>query len=265
MIHRVPGHFGELLQGRLGPDGPVVLITLPCPVLAAEVSVRPGAFSLHQTDPKLLNSAEIDTLFAHLGRQPTGQMTLRVDMPPGGGAGASTAARVALARAAGETDPARIAAACLATEGASDPLMLPHPGRVLWASRQGRVVMDLPALPAFEVIGGFLGPGQRTDPADADFPDIADLVADWPAACADLPRLAAIASESARRTLALRGPAGDPTADLARAHGALGHAIAHTGSARALIYAPGTVPQSAAQDLRAAGFSGITRFSTGGA
>jgi len=32
---RISGHFGELLQGRLGPQGPVALITLPCPVLAA--------------------------------------------------------------------------------------------------------------------------------------------------------------------------------------------------------------------------------------
>ncbi|TCP38104.1 hypothetical protein EV662_12129, partial [Rhodovulum marinum] len=30
----VAGHFGEFLQGRLGPDGPVVLVTLPCPALA---------------------------------------------------------------------------------------------------------------------------------------------------------------------------------------------------------------------------------------
>ena len=30
----VAGHFGEWLQGRLGPDGPVALVTLPCPVRA---------------------------------------------------------------------------------------------------------------------------------------------------------------------------------------------------------------------------------------
>ncbi|WP_363322866.1 asparaginase domain-containing protein, partial [uncultured Alcanivorax sp.] len=27
----VTGHFGEWVQGRFGPEGPVVLITLPCP------------------------------------------------------------------------------------------------------------------------------------------------------------------------------------------------------------------------------------------
>ena len=36
-LARVEGHFGELLQGRLGPAGPVVLVTLPCPVLAARL------------------------------------------------------------------------------------------------------------------------------------------------------------------------------------------------------------------------------------
>ena len=27
--HTVAGHFGELLQGRLGPSGPLALVTLP--------------------------------------------------------------------------------------------------------------------------------------------------------------------------------------------------------------------------------------------
>ena len=33
---RVAGHFGELMQGRLGADGPLALISLPCPVLAVQ-------------------------------------------------------------------------------------------------------------------------------------------------------------------------------------------------------------------------------------
>lgn len=46
---RVAGHFGELVQGRLGPDGPVALITLPCPALTVQATWRPGpGFGLWQ-------------------------------------------------------------------------------------------------------------------------------------------------------------------------------------------------------------------------
>ncbi len=114
------------------------------------------------------------------------------------------------------------------------------------------------------MLGGFLGPPRATDPTDADFPDIADLISAWPAATARLEDLAALVAESARRTLALRGPADDPTASLARRHGALAPVIAHTGSARGLIFAPGTIPEAAEADLRAAGFSQITQFGCGG-
>src|SRR3989338_2044615 len=116
----------------------------------------------------------------------------------------------ALLSLGGMTDPAELAAACHALEGATDPLMFPDPARLLWASRQGRVLAQLPPLPRFDIIGGFFGPPRRTDPADLHFSDISDLVAAWPAACASLPAIAQLASESARRCLALRGPPGDP-------------------------------------------------------
>lgn len=260
---RVAGHFGEFLQGRLGPNGPVALITLPCPVLAVTATRRPGAFTLHQPDGAVLSRTRAAALLRHLGLAVRGRFILRLNLPVGGGAGSSTAALVALARAAG-ADEDRIAAACLAVEGASDPLMLPAPGRVLWASRLAWPVMTLPAPPLFEVLGGFYGPPRRTDPQDVDFPDIADLAIAWPGACADAVSAARLASLAAARTLALRGPADDPTETLARSLGALGHAIAHTGSARALLFRPGTVPAGAAQALRAAGFTRITRFRTGG-
>ncbi|TMV63484.1 propanediol utilization protein, partial [Thioclava sp. BHET1] len=51
---RATGHFGELLQGRLGPDGPLALVTLPCPPLAARVTRDPGAFALHQPAARAL-------------------------------------------------------------------------------------------------------------------------------------------------------------------------------------------------------------------
>ncbi|WP_461307836.1 propanediol utilization protein, partial [Albidovulum sp.] len=187
---------------------------------------------------------------------------------PGGGAGASTAALVALARlACPEASPTRVARACLGAEGASDPLMFDRPDRLLWASREARIIAELPPVPRFEIVGGFCGPHRRTDPADTAFPDIADLIAPWrrAAAAGDAAELAAIAAQSARRTLALRGPAADPTPALARELGALGFVIAHTGSARGLLFRPGTVPAQARARLVAAGFRGVLRFCAGGA
>lgn len=258
---RVAGHFGELMQGRLGPQGPVVLVTLPCPIL--HVTAEPAA----SPDPHgLLPHARARALLDRLGLPDPGPFALTATMPRGGGAGASTAALVALARLAGSGhDPLTLARACVAVEGASDPLMFAAPETLLWASRRAEVVDHLPPLPAFDIIGGFFGPNRRTDARDEAFADITDLIAVWrkAAAAGDLPALARIAGFAADRTLALRGPAGDPTAGLARQLGALGHVIAHTGSARGLLFAPGTIPDQAHATLQRAGFRRIVRFCAG--
>lgn len=95
--------------------------------------------------------------------------------------------------------------------------------------------------------------GSPTSPTSPGSGPGAAICPPWPA----------LASESARRTLALRGPVGDPTAEIARALGAAGYAIAHTGAARAFLFVPGTLPAGAGAVLRAAGLTGIRRF-TGG-
>lgn len=259
---RVLGHFGELMQGRLGPDGPVALITLPCSVLAVEAQPAP------LSDPHgLLPPARARGLLSALGLPDPGAYALQANMPRGGGAGASTAALVALARLAGSQHlPADLARACVSVEGASDPLMFPAPERLLWASRRGEILAELPALPAFEIVGGFYGPNQRTDPQDQEFADISDLVEPWKKAAheGDLPALARLTSQSADRNIALRGPQNDPTAALARELGALGHLIAHTGSARGLLFAPKAIPPHAPARLHAAGFRRIVSFTAGG-
>lgn len=252
---RIAGHFGELLQGRLGPD--VALITLPCPPLAVSVTRSAGPFALHQPVRVLRRMQALRVLRAT--GQPPARLVLRAGMPPGGGAGSSTAAILALA---GAGDPDRLADLCLRLEGAVDPLMHSVPERLLWASRRARVLRRMPPLPRLRIVGGFLGQGQPTNPRDDRFPDISDLVAQWPAACANAADVARLASLSAARTQAMRGPADDPTPALA-AH-ALGWARAHTGSARALILPPDAPPRPAMEALRAAGLSRVLTFEVGG-
>lgn len=265
---RVAGHFGEFLQGRLGADGPVALITLPCPALDVTARRAPArGLALHGSGQRLLTPERARRFLRDLGLPVQGRYALRATMPAGGGAGASTAALVAIALAAGYAgSAARLARATVAAEGASDPLMHAAPERLLWASREGRALRPLSPLPAFDVLGGFFGPPRRTMPRDLNFPDIADLIGPWESAAGtgDRAALARIAAASADRTLSLRGGAAPPLADLARASGALGHAIAHTGSARALLFAPGTIPAHAAPLLREAGCGGIVAFRTEG-
>ncbi|PWE33009.1 propanediol utilization protein [Maritimibacter sp. 55A14] len=253
-VVKVEGHFGEWLQGRLGPDGPVVLVTVRCPPLSVEA---PG----EGTPP--FTPAQLDRFAGHLG---LGALPgARRNFPMGAGAGGSTATLVAMARAGGFGGPPdTLAAACLAIEGASDPLMFERPDRLLWASREGRILRDIAPPPRCEILGGFWGEPRRTDPTDMDFDDITDLTDDWAQAteAADLPRAAAIATESARRCTARRGPA-DPTADLAGALGALGWLRAHTGSARGLIFAPSALPATGADALSEAGLTQVLTFRTG--
>ena len=266
--YRVAGHFGELLQGRLGADGPVVIISLPCPVLHVTAAAKPAQrFAIHSPNGPILSAARARKLLRLLGLPCPARVILHAAMPLGGGAGSSTAALVALARLAGWRGAAQtLAWACVAVEGASDPLMFDQPERLLWASRRAEIIARLPSLPAFDVLGGFYGPPRHTDATDLAFPDVTDLVEDWhhAAIAQNLAKLASIASRSAILTLAQRGCATDPTAQLAKDLGALGHVIAHTGSARGLIYPPGAIPPNARAVLRLAGFTGIVQFTAGG-
>jgi uncharacterized protein involved in propanediol utilization len=270
----VSGHFGELLQGLLGPDGPVALVTLPAPPLEVMARWRRGPFGLQGAAGALLGRGRVAALWrAVAGGPPRGRLRLAADMPPGGGAGSSTAALLAaagaFAAAAGRAlpDPEALAALCLRLEGASDPLMHPDPGALLWAPRQARVLAPLPPLPALDVVGGFLGPGRRTDPADRRFADISDLAAAWGPAAArgDLPALGALATESARRDAAVRGGPGIAAVEAVGArHGALGVVAAHTGAARGLIFAPGAGdPAAAARELAELGLAGVLRYRLG--
>lgn len=256
---RVAGHFGEFIQGRLGPNGPVVLVTVPCAVLGAEATAVPGPFDVADD-----LAAAARRLFDATGGVPELRFHVTCDAPLGAGAGMSTAALLALAKAARRSvSPDDL----LAAEGAVDPLMLNDPAAVLWASRKARVVQNFGPVPVFSIVGGFYGPGQTTDATDDRFADITDIVSFWNAAIArqDRAAIAGLATEAARRTTALRGPKDDPTETLARDVGALGMVRAHTGSARGLLFAPDAAPSHVASALEEAGFSNVMQFQTRGA
>ncbi|MFN3606204.1 MAG: propanediol utilization protein [Cypionkella sp.] len=262
---QVAGHFGELMQGRIGADGPLALISLPCAALRLSATARPArGLSVHTASGgQIISPQRAARFLASLGLSLPARVTLRAQMPVGAGAGASTAALVALAQLAGwQGSPDNLARACLRAEGASDPLMLPNAERLLWASREGRVLARLPALPAFDILGGFWGPPSPTQAADLHFPDISSLLPAWidAARSQNLDEIARLATTSAIATLQLRGPANDPSAALATALGAKGFFIAHTGSARGLIFARGGVPAGGRAMLRAAGLHGTLVF-----
>ncbi|MEL6336884.1 MAG: propanediol utilization protein [Pseudomonadota bacterium] len=241
------GHFGEFLQGRYGPDGPVVLVTLPCPSVRASVSFRPAMDApLAAPGPlgPLMRQAAREARRAAGCRALGGVLHLSHDVVPGGGAGLSTMAALgtvrSVAAATGVDLADREARLCLAAEGATDPLMQDRPARHLWASRQARSLAALPPPPPMRAIGGFIGPPMHTDPTSADFADVSDLVGRWVAACQaqDPAAAGAVASASAARS----GRFKDAAAALPRLAadlGALGVAVAHTGSAAALLYPAG--------------------------
>ncbi|MDD9923266.1 MAG: propanediol utilization protein [Boseongicola sp.] len=251
---RVAGHFGEWLQGRLGPDGPVVLVTLPCPRLSVSV-VEGGPVNIPHSNAALQRFFD-DLEISAPDLQGFG---LALDMQLGSGCGASTASLLALAKWAGAVASAdRLARACVAAEGASDPLMFDTPENLLWASRKGEIVDRLPSLPDYEIIGGFWGAPTQTDPGSDAFPDIEDLVAAWKQA-KSLEEHAVLASQSASRLdAATRNP--PPISDICRRLGAVGHIRAHTGNARGFVFHPGSVPDNWNETLIDAGFSDPLRF-----
>lgn len=251
----VRGHFGEYLQGRLGTNGPLALVTVPC--LKTGLQAK-----LQSSDQQVVHS--LAGFLQALGLAVKGEIALSLLSPPGAGTGISTARLIAAARLHGwDGPPERLMAACVAHEGASDPLAFPRPERLLWASREGRVLQDMPALPPHVIVGGYFGASCPTEPEDMDFPDVFDLVEDWKGA-RSLRDFAELASESARRCLRRRGPADDPTEHLARSLGAVGFVIAHTGSARGVIFPKGEVPPDAAPALEAAGITGVLQFGSDG-
>lgn len=272
-----PGHFGEIVQGRLGAKGPVALVTLTTPATGGGARFDPAphpAPLMTRGDGAIRVAARALRAAASAlgGPAPAGRLSLTVGAPLGGGAGASTVSAVAAIRAWADAfghtpGDAEIARACLIAEGAVDPVMFEAPGRLIWASRRAEALGATAPAPRFELVGGFDGPGAPTDPVDDAFADVADLVEALVAARAtgDVRAEAEIASESARRNQARNPkPRWSALTEIGREAGALGVAVAHTGSAAALLFAPGSDgAEPAAAALRAAGLARVAQFRSG--
>ena len=76
---RVQGHFGELMQGRLGREGPLVLVTLPCPAFTATVTATLAGSDepapvIEGAPSGLLPPQRSAALLEALGRPPPGGM-----------------------------------------------------------------------------------------------------------------------------------------------------------------------------------------------
>lgn len=248
----------------MGPDGPLALITLlPNDIRIQAWHRTNSSLGCHAVGYGTMARNPLIRLQNALSLPPRGLTLSRLPFPPGLGTGMSTASLVAHAILSGFDGSAQdLARATVAAEGASDPLMFHGPDRLLWASREGRVLSR--GLPPFraEILGGFFGPALPTRAVDQNYDDVTDLVAAWQRATS-LAEQAALSSESARRCHQRRGSDGDPTSQLARELGALGYASSHSGAARALIFAPGKIPQQAEQTLKEAGIYRTLRFRTG--
>lgn len=266
----IAGHLGELVQGRLGPAGPVALVTLPCPALVTRLGYAPARGALTAAEPVSAKACAAARLaLAELGAEDWGgALSIARPAAPGLGLGSSTAETLGAVRAVAGAfglglTPEREAALCLAAEGAVDPLMCAEP--VIFASREGRVVEPLPALPAMRVVGGPAGPPSPTDPDDDAFADLAGVFGAATRAlhAGDLAALAAAATRSAEANQARRpNPLWAPVRALGARHGALGVAVSHSGPSIALILAPDS-PADPAPALAALGLDPVLDYRLG--
>lgn len=266
-LAEIAGHLGELVQGRLGTNGPVALVSLPCQGLVSRVSYVPARGALTSIEPVSAKARAAARLaLAEIGADGWGgQFGIERPAAPGLGLGSSTAETLGAVRAVTRAfglwlPPEREAALCLAAEGAVDPLMWDAPA--VFASREGRVIEWLPPLPPMRLVGGVAGPPSATDPADRCFPDLSAIFAELAEAIqnGDLAGVAGAASRSAEANQARNpNPAWDAVCALARHHGALGVAVSHTGPAIALILAPDN-SNNPAPDMAALGLDPVLDY-----
>lgn len=247
-----PCTWGELVQGTV--DGVDVLLTCPVDRFAVALArpAGPGAPAPWHMRPEGRRKA-LQAL--HLLPPPPWPVRVRLRTPlrPGAGCATSTADLCAALAAAAALQgrrltPAELFALCLAVEP-SDGLMFP--GLALVDHRRGTYAASLGPPPPLAILG--LDPGGTVDTlAFNGRPDLAAAnrrkeplvrealdLARRAIAAGDPAGLAAAATLSARAHQALLpNPLWEPAQAWARATGALGICVAHSGVVLGLLYDP---------------------------
>ena len=176
----VNGHFGEFIQGKLGVNEPLVLVTIPSRFYKVQVTYTKGSFEVVQNGTSFYNRTVVSELANLANARLNGRITICLSMPEACGLGSSTATRVGILRAIRPSISVNsIVSICLKHERASDPIMYKSPERLLWAPREGKIIEKLPRLPKISCVGGLFGLPLKTNPLDNNFPIIKDLVDMW--------------------------------------------------------------------------------------
>ncbi|MEV7041658.1 kinase [Amycolatopsis sp. NPDC051061] len=167
---RVDAHHGEILQGVFVAGGRLRrgLVTLPCPLYSTRATFLPTEDSGTTVRPAWRTKARraADLTLARLGHPiPGGLLDITSDIPLCRGFGSSTAdvtsaIGAVLAATGRRLSPAEVGALAVEAETASDSLM--YGGRaVVFAHREGEPIEDLGELMPLSVLGFGTSPGGR--------------------------------------------------------------------------------------------------------
>ncbi|MBO6720029.1 MAG: kinase [Rhizobiaceae bacterium] len=286
-VGRAMAHHGELLQGVFeGADGRLHrgLITLPLAAQQSLVTFWPAGEDDIRTRPadrgKAARAAAL-TLehlgFANVG----GDLTIESDIPVGHGYGSSTADVMAAIRAAAAAAGATLRRSTICrlaveAEGASDAIAYGDQ-TVLFAHREGRILEHFGGeYPPLVVVGFRTGgarpidtlslPRARYDGQEIEQFRVLRGLASHAIRQQDPRLIGRVATASARISQHhLAKPRFEAVAELARAHGACGVQVAHSGTLMGVLFDADeggvtTRTTALAKTLRQAGFKGIVTF-----
>ena len=251
-IGRCFGTFGELLQGAL-PDGErAFLVTLP---VARYSTARFTASSEHEEihvyPPTKVKSKRLaEALMRTLDPSSGGLLDIRSDLPPGKGYASSSADMVATAQAIQSALGTSVSRAALARLMSgiepSDGVM--YPGIVSFYHREGVLRRFLGPLPPLTIVGLDEGGqvdtvefNQRPGPTPARRVEYEDLLVgmERAVACGDLRSVGEISTRSAILNQEILPKAHlDLLLQMRREYGALGVAVAHSGTQLGLLFGP---------------------------
>jgi len=266
------GHAGEYLQGVIedGGERHSVLITIPTPELGSRVHFGPAIGGGLESDPswKRKSRRAFELAWKSLcDSPPAGCLRIDSDLPVSRGMGSSTADCVAAIRAAahslGRSLRENLVARLAHTAERSSDATMYGSRLMVFRHREGRVHRKLPGVtPPFDLV--IVESAQGAHPVDTDrmprpdytraeIAEFSQLLMRFNAAAgrSDLAEIGTIAERSAdinQRYHPLPGLL--ETRAIARAFGALGTAIAHSGDIQVLLFAPNILNAGVQHDLQ---------------